>query len=162
MKNPDITIENIQSIINNKGISEEDKVKNILRELVNHYSSIKTIENRDDIYRKIDGRYVKLGPEWCGWPSPGVWVVRDYGGSSSIISKDLGSPDYAILLAGLHMHKDAACSSLMNCNGKCMSASEIIDQIFKHVTDDYYARCMENVMDTLDCEVHSMNKTENI
>jgi len=31
----------------------------------------------DMLYRKVGKKYKSVGYDWCGFPSPGVWIVTD-------------------------------------------------------------------------------------
>lgn len=47
------------------------------------------------LYRKVGRRYREVGPEFSGWPAPGVWLVQDGPGGkrSSLIAKLGELPD---------------------------------------------------------------------
>jgi len=138
-----------------------DKIFKLIREWYEEEVSPAVQSGREEpraIYTKVGNDFVKLGYEFTGWPKDGVWVVSKNGRSSTCVIDYLGVPDHSLIIGGLAQYNMAASKVLMDFLGTGMPIYEIVMKIFSAVTDAHYNRCKEDIMETLENEVHEQSK----
>ena len=85
-----------------------------------------------DLYTKEGRRYKKVGTEFFGFPSNGVWVVHD--GRQSLISK-LGELPNPMPLAAIQRHERVAIKALLEISKGPHSISDLWNAICKAIAE---------------------------
>jgi len=86
----------------------------------------------EKIYKKVNGRYKEIGQEWSGFPSNGVWLVKDGSQNCIMFMDEIGKKP--IQFINIQKHKADVMERIYELTSKPHSTSDIVDTVLEYVS----------------------------